>query len=119
MGIPDSILLKPGKLTAEETMVMQTHVRIGYNIVCQNASLAPVAEIVLTHALQKVKQLQGLLPICSYCKKIRDDNNYWQQVESYISRHSEAQFSHGICPDCFESIVKPELKESVAKEETR
>ncbi len=74
----------------------------------------------LTLALQQVRQLQGLLPICSYCKKIRGDDNYWQQVESYISKHSEAQFSHGICPDCFESIVQPELtKLATGKEPTR
>ncbi|MFB3922203.1 MAG: response regulator transcription factor [Terriglobia bacterium] len=63
----------------------------------------------LEAALGKVKQLQGLLPICSYCKKIRDDKNYWQQVEQYISKHSEIQFSHGICPDCYEVHVKPSL----------
>jgi CheY-like chemotaxis protein len=63
----------------------------------------------LTYALQQVKQLTGLLPICSYCKKIRDDHNYWQQVESYISKHSEALFSHCICPECFERVVKPQL----------
>jgi sigma-B regulation protein RsbU (phosphoserine phosphatase) len=64
----------------------------------------------LEGALAKVKQLQGLLPICAYCKKIRDDHNYWQQVEAYISSHSEAQFTHGICPDCHERLVKPELE---------
>ncbi len=63
----------------------------------------------LEEALARVKQLQGLLPICSYCKKIRDDQNYWQQVESYIAEHSQAQFSHSICPDCYEKLVKPEL----------
>jgi CheY-like chemotaxis protein len=68
-------------------------------------------------ALAKVKQLQGLLPICAYCKKIRDDGNYWQQVESYISSHSEAQFSHGICPDCHERVVKPELEAMCGKAE--
>jgi hypothetical protein len=51
-------------------------------------------------ALSEVKALSGLLPICSSCKKIRDDNGYWNQVESYISKHSDAVFSHGICPDC-------------------
>lgn len=71
----------------------------------------------LEKALQQVKQLQGLLPICSYCKKIRDDGNYWQQVETYVSKHSEAQFSHGICPDCFESVVRPELKKLTPKME--
>ena len=64
----------------------------------------------LEGALAKVKQLHGLLPICAYCKKIRDDHNYWQQVEAYISSHSEAQFTHGICPDCHERLVKPELE---------
>jgi hypothetical protein len=54
----------------------------------------------LRSALADVKTLSGLLPICSSCKKIRDDNGYWQQVESYVQRHSEAQFTHGLCPDC-------------------
>ncbi len=61
-------------------------------------------------AIAKVKRLHGLLPICSYCKKVRDDNNYWQQIESYISEHSEAEFSHGICPQCYEEHIAPLLK---------
>ena len=60
----------------------------------------------LEEALVKVKRLQGLLPICSYCKKIRDDGNYWQQVDTYISEHSEALFSHGICPDCLQKLME-------------
>ncbi len=67
-----------------------------------------VAELEL--ALNCVKQLQGLLPICSYCKKIRRDDDYWQQVETYISEHSEATFSHGICPHCYEIQIKPQLE---------
>jgi sigma-B regulation protein RsbU (phosphoserine phosphatase) len=63
----------------------------------------------LEGALKRVKQLSGLLPICSYCKKVRDDSNYWQQVESYVMHHSDAQFSHSICPGCYETIVKPEM----------
>jgi DNA-binding response OmpR family regulator len=63
----------------------------------------------LEEALANVKQLQGLLPICSYCKRIRDDKNYWQQVESYIGAHTDAQFSHSYCPDCFERHVRPQL----------
>jgi sigma-B regulation protein RsbU (phosphoserine phosphatase) len=55
-------------------------------------------------ALSNVKQLRGLLPICSYCKRIRGDDSYWQQVEGYISAHSNAQFSHGICPTCYAAI---------------
>jgi len=63
----------------------------------------------LEEAMTRVKQLSGLLPICAYCKKVRDDKNYWQQVESYVGQHSEARFSHGICPDCYQKEVKPAL----------
>lgn len=59
-------------------------------------------------ALDHIKQLQGLLPICSVCKNIRDDKGYWNRIESYISRHSEAKFSHGICPDCAKKLY-PEI----------
>lgn len=58
----------------------------------------------LTRALEKVKRLSGLLPICASCKKIRDDTGYWNQIEVYIRDHSEAEFSHGICPDCTEKL---------------
>jgi adenylate cyclase len=54
----------------------------------------------LEKALEKVKQLSGMLPICMWCKKIRDDAGYWNAVEHYIGQHSEAEFSHAICPDC-------------------
>lgn len=64
----------------------------------------------LEQALSQVKQLQGMLPICSYCKKIRNDQNYWQRVEGYISDHTDVEFSHGICPDCH-SRVLCELRE--------
>lgn len=59
----------------------------------------------LEAALCKVKQLEGIIPICSYCKKIRDDKEIWHKLETYITEHSEAAFSHGICPDCFESAM--------------
>ena len=54
----------------------------------------------LQHAIDEVKKLRGILPICASCKKIRDDKGYWNQIESYISSHSDAEFSHGICPEC-------------------
>ena len=57
-----------------------------------------------------MKKLSGLLPICASCKKIRDDKGYWNQIESYIHDHSEAEFSHGICPDCFKRLY-PDLYE--------
>ena len=55
----------------------------------------------LRHALGQVRTLHGLIPICAWCKKIRNDEGYWQQLEAYISEHTEADFSHGMCPDCF------------------
>ena len=58
----------------------------------------------LEQALKELKRLSGLLPICANCKKIRNDKGYWQQVEIYIREHSEAVFSHGICPDCAEKL---------------
>jgi ABC-type amino acid transport substrate-binding protein len=58
----------------------------------------------LTTALSEVRQLSGLLPICASCKKIRDDKGYWNHIETYISKHSEAQFSHGICPECCKKL---------------
>ncbi len=60
---------------------------------------------------QHVDRLEGLLPICSYCKKIRDDDRQWRQIESYIAQRSEARFSHSVCPECHEKIIKPQLEE--------
>ena len=68
-----------------------------------------VAERVL--GLQReVRQLQGLLPICSYCKRIRDEADAWSQVEEYVSHRTAAQFSHGICPTCYDQHLKPQLE---------
>ena len=63
----------------------------------------------LEHALATVRKLSGLLPICASCKKVRDDHGYWQQIELYLREHSEAEFSHGICPDCAHRLY-PNLK---------
>ena len=95
---------------------MRARLNVGVRVVELQANLADRV-IELERALAGVNQLQGLLPICSYCKKIRDDKNYWQQVEGYISAHSEAQFSHGICPDCYEKIVQPELQKDSSNKE--
>ncbi len=87
---------------------MQARLQVGIRMVeLQRALAARVRD--LEQALAQVKRLQGLLPICSYCKKVRKDGNYWQQVETYVSEHSEAQFSHGICPGCWEAEVMPQL----------
>jgi hypothetical protein len=63
----------------------------------------------LQQALAKVKTLSGMLPICASCKKIRNDEGYWQSVEVYIRDHSEAEFTHGLCPDCIKKLY-PDLE---------
>ena len=72
----------------------------------------------LQHALAKVKHLSGMLPICVACKKIRNDAGYWNIIENYISQHSEAEFSHGICPGCIE-VLCPDLHLQLIKGEAR
>ena len=61
--------------------------------------------------LAKIKTLSGMLPICASCKKIRDDKGYWNRIETYISKHSETEFSHGICPDCAKKLYPQHYKE--------
>jgi phosphoserine phosphatase RsbU/P len=68
----------------------------------------------LRKALDHIRTLQGILPICSFCKKIRDDQGYWRQVEVYVRDHSDADFSHGICPDCMNRHY-PDFADSVAQ----
>ena len=70
----------------------------------------------LQEALDNIKTLRGILPICAHCKKIRDDHGYWQQVETYISQHSDAQFTHGLCRECMEKLYPNLLKQPDTKE---
>lgn len=70
----------------------------------QNQLSAKVEE--LSKAIETIKTLEGLIPICMYCKKIRTTDNYWQQIEEYIEHHSNAKFTHGICEDCLKKINK-------------
>lgn len=88
---------------------LRVRVQVGARIIELQRKLSERVEQ-LEVALNHVKQLQGILPICSYCKRIRNDRNYWQHVESYVSDHSQAEFSHGICPSCYETTVKPQLE---------
>lgn len=82
--------------------LLRARIQIGARIVTLQQNLEQrVRE--LQAALDMVKQLSGLLPICSYCKRIRrDEGEYWQQLEAYLSEHSEAEFSHSVCPQCLE-----------------
>ena len=83
---------------------LHARIKVGLRITELQRNLADRV-VELQSALSRVNQLQGLLPICSYCKKVRDDQNYWQQVDSYISKHADIEFSHGICPACYESVL--------------
>jgi len=105
----DDYLTKPFD-RAELRARLQAGIRI---VELQRNLTARVAE--LEEALANIKQLQGMLPICSYCKKIRDDQNYWQQIEHYVMEHSEALFSHSICPDCYGTIVQPQIDKRLKK----
>ena len=63
----------------------------------------------LRGALAEVRTLQAILPICSYCRKIRDDENYWQTVEGYVARHTNSRFTHSVCPSCYEKELEPQI----------
>jgi DNA-binding response OmpR family regulator len=89
---------------------LHARLRVGRRLVELQQSLADrVGQ--LEAALAQVRVLQGLLPICCYCKKIRDDGNYWLQVEQYLAEHGGVRFTHGICPDCVRSHVEPQLRD--------
>jgi sigma-B regulation protein RsbU (phosphoserine phosphatase) len=84
---------------------LQARVRVGERMVRLQRSLAArVTEV--EAALAHVQRLQGLLPICSYCKNVRNEANYWEQVESYLGAHSDLDFTHSICPQCTEKMMK-------------
>jgi phosphoserine phosphatase RsbU/P len=96
----DDYLVKP--FDPEE---LRARVKAGIRIVDLQRRLADkVTE--LEGALASVRTLRGLIPICSYCKAIRDDSDYWHRVEEYVTEHSDAEFSHGICPSCFVTASK-------------
>jgi DNA-binding response OmpR family regulator len=88
---------------------LRARVHVGVRIVeLQQRLAAQVAE--LKETVGHVKRLHGLLPICSYCKKIRGDRDYWEQLEEYLADRTDAQFSHAICPGCYAQFVTPELE---------
>jgi CheY-like chemotaxis protein len=92
---------------------LRARLQVGQRIVTLQQGLARRVDE-LEEAVARVNLLQGLLPICCYCKRIRNDGDYWQQVESYISEHSRARFSHAICPECFEGVVRPQMDQAGA-----
>ena len=100
----DDFLSKP-----VDSAQLLARLRCGERVLAlEERGVARVAE--LEKALAEVHQLQRLLPICMYCKKVRDGSDYWHEIEAYIHRHTGADFSHGICPACMESVVEPQLQ---------
>lgn len=92
----DDYVIKPF-----DSAELKARLRAGARIVELQVTLADRIHK-LEEAMARIKTLQGLLPICAWCKKVRDDKNYWQRVETYISGHTDARFTHSICPECKE-----------------
>jgi sigma-B regulation protein RsbU (phosphoserine phosphatase) len=83
----------------------EARVRVAERMVKLQTALA-TRVVELEDALSHVQRLQGLLPICSYCKMVRNETNYWQQVEAYITTHSDLELTHSVCPNCLERVMK-------------
>ncbi len=88
---------------------LQARIRVGERVTILQHELSERIRSLET-ALAQVNQLQGLLPICSYCKSVRDDQNYWHQLDAYLTKHADVQFSHGVCPDCYRNVVVPLMR---------
>lgn len=96
-----------------DTNELLARIKVGVRMVDLQARLSEKIDE-LQQALREVKTLRGLLPICSYCKKVRDDNGFWHQVEVYVRKHSEASFTHGMCPECTKRVLA-EIENDIAQ----
>jgi DNA-binding response OmpR family regulator len=96
---------------------LRARVEVGVRVVRLQGELARrIRE--LEEALARVDELHGILPVCSYCKKVRSDADSWHRMEDYVTAHSSARFSHGVCPSCVEAVLKPEMEAWRHKNET-
>lgn len=100
----DDYVTKPAN---EDELIAR--VNVGARVVGLQAALADRVRS-LEEALANVKALQTLLPMCAYCKSVRNDQNYWEKVETYFTQHSGVSFTHSYCPTCYEHYVRPELE---------
>ncbi len=92
-----------------ERRELQARIRVAERVTSLQRDLAQrVRE--LSEALAQVRHLRTMLPICSYCRNVRDDKNYWQSVEAYLAENADVLFSHGICPDCYNNIAPPQME---------
>jgi len=88
---------------------LRARVQVGVRVLELRSALADRVKA-LEEALAQVETLHGLLPICAWCKKVRNEANYWQQVEQYVAGKSQAKFTHTVCPDCHEKVVRPQME---------
>ena len=109
----DDYVTKPAN---EDELIAR--VNVGARVVRLQQALADRVRS-LEEALANVKALQTLLPMCAYCKSIRNDQNYWQKVETYFSQHSGVSFTHSYCPSCYDRYVLPELERLEARDRER
>ncbi len=117
MGFENRYLCKDGSFrwflwNATPRSIERVIYSVARDITARKEAEAERAELLrnLEISLTEVSALQDILPICSYCRKIRDDEDFWHSVENYISRHTRSRFSHGICPSCMETEIEPDLR---------
>ena len=94
-----------------DTGELRARIEVGCRMVAMQDALDEKI-VALQQALDEIKTLRGIIPICAYCKKIRDDKGFWSQVEAYVKKHTGVEFSHGICPECLRKI-DPELADDI------
>ncbi len=113
MGTLCAMDRKPRELSARQEKAMQALVR-------QVMALLEFRRVSLhlADALNHIKTLQGLLPICAWCKRVRDDEGYWDQVEAYLHKNTGVDFTHGICPECLEKM-RPKVSDDVQRPQPR
>src|SRR5579872_2715085 len=87
---------------------LHSRIKVGERVIALQQGLSDRVQE-LEDSLAQVKQLRGMLPICAWCKNVRNDGNYWQTVEAYIAAHADVRFTHGICPPCLDRVVKTEI----------
>ena len=109
----DDFLTKPAQMGE-----LRGRVQVGVRIIELQTALAERVRD-LENAAAQIKTLQGLLPICSYCKRVLKNKDYWEEVEVYISERTELEFSHGFCPACYEKHIKPQLEAARARSKPR
>jgi CheY-like chemotaxis protein len=95
-------------MTEKWHLTQQAHIKMAEleELVVERTATLTAANAALTEAIENVKELSGLVPICGYCRKIRDDGDYWHSLEQYVSDHTNARFTHGICPVCLEKQIR-------------